>query len=67
MFSSLMAATAAELKGAVFLGLGWNELGIFIGAMVGVAGVVFSQYWAWRKHELDKTLINAQIAALTRE
>lgn len=64
--SSPVVATAAQAKGAVLLGLGWNELGIAIGMLVGIAGLVFSQYWAWRKHKLDKALIDAQVAALEK-
>ena len=64
--STPMAAAAAEVKGAVALGMTWNEIGILIGAIVGVAGLVFSQYWAWRKHKLDKALIEAQVAALKK-
>ena len=72
--SSPMAATAAELKGAIFLGLGWNELGILIGALVGIAGLVFSQYWALERNkreqearEEQRLIAKAQLAALTRE
>ena len=65
--SSPMAATAAELKGAIFLGLGWNELGILIGALVGVAGLLFSQYWAFQRDRREQALHDAQVAALTKQ
>lgn len=64
--STPMAAAVAEVKGAVVLGMTWNEVGILIGAIVGVAGLVFSQYWAWRKHKLDQALIEAQVEALKK-
>lgn len=65
--STPMAAAAAELKGSVVWGLGWNELGILIGAVVGIAGLVFSQYWAWQRNKREQALYDAQVAALTKQ
>lgn len=62
--STPLAAAAAEVKGAVVLGMSWNEVGILVGAVVGIAGLIFGQYWAWRKHLLDKALIEARVAAI---
>ncbi|MBP9941737.1 MAG: hypothetical protein KBF33_10160 [Comamonas sp.] len=51
----------------MFLGLGWNELGILIGALVGVAGLLFSQYWAFQRDRREQALHDAQVAALTKQ
>lgn len=63
--STPMAAAAAQKSTAIF-GLGWNELGVAVGIIVGLAGLAFGQYWAWRKHKLDKALIDAQVEALKK-
>lgn len=71
--SSPMAATAAEMKGVIFLGLGWNELGILVAAVVGVAGLLFSQYWARERNRREeearqeqRMIAQAQLAALAK-
>ena len=61
--STPLAAAAAGGQGVVF-GLGWNELGIIVGAVVGLAGLLFSQYWAWQRDRREQALHDAQVAAL---
>ena len=51
--STPQAALAAQENGLVALGLGWNEIGIISGVIVGFGGLLFAQYWAWRKHLMD--------------
>ena len=31
-----------------------SELGIVVGAIVGVLGLIFGQYWAWRRDERQR-------------
>lgn len=64
--STPMAAAAAEIKGTVAFGLSWNELGIIVGIVVGIAGLVFGQYWAWQRNKREQALHDAKVAALTR-
>lgn len=61
-----MAAAAAELKGTVAFGMNWNEIGIIVGAIVGIAGLVFSQYWAHLRNKREQELHAAQVAALKK-
>lgn len=42
-------ATYGGAAGAVFAGFSVSEIGIIVGAVVGVAGLVGSQYWSRRK------------------
>ncbi|MGN1056972.1 MAG: hypothetical protein ACI4QS_09705 [Comamonas sp.] len=63
--STPIAAAAAGGKGLIF-GLGWNELGILVGAIVGIAGLAFSQYWAYQRDRREQAWHDAQLAALKK-
>ena len=62
--SSPIAAQASQAQGAIILGMGWNELGILIGALVGIAGLIFGQYWAIQRNKREQELHKAQLASL---
>lgn len=52
------AATAA------LSGLTLTEMGVVIGAVVGVLGLIFGQYWSWRR---DKREEREMIARMTHK
>lgn len=48
------------------MGLGWNELGVLTGIVVGVAGLIFAQYWAHQRNKREQELHDAQMTAMER-
>ena len=50
--ASIMAGKVAAYSGAVTAftaGLTVTEWGVIVGTVVGVLGLIFGQYWSWRK------------------
>ncbi|ULR87369.1 holin [Comamonas sp. B21-038] len=39
---------------AVASGMSLSEMGIVVGAVVGLLGLIFGQYWAWRRDERQR-------------
>lgn len=60
-------ATYGGAAGAVLGGLTISELGITIGAIVGILGWVCSQYWSWRRDQRAAAADNRAAAADLRD
>ncbi len=40
--------------GSVASGLSLSDIGVIIGVIIGVAGLLLGQYWAWRKDRREQ-------------
>ena len=56
-------ATYSGATAAVTSGLTLSEWGVIIGICVGVLGLLFGQYWAWRKESRERARDAAVTAA----
>lgn len=62
---SIVSGNVASYAGAttaVVSGLSASEIGIWIGSIVAVLGLIFTQYWAWRRDKRQKAEAQARQA-----
>lgn len=50
--------------GAVWGGLTLSEIGVIVGIVVGVAGLLLTQYWAARRDRRERDLYQARLSAI---
>lgn len=50
--------------GAVVGGLTLSEIGVIVGIVVGVAGLLLTQYWAARRDRRERDLYEAKLSAI---
>lgn len=53
--------------GAVVSGLTITEVGVVVGIAVGVLGLIFGQYWEWRRFKLQKWKAREEVEALKQK
>ena len=62
--AAIVAGKTAAYGGAttaVVSGMSLSEMGIIVGAIVGVLGLIFGQYWAWRKDRREAREMEARM------